>query len=140
VAFAIGSLAGLRPGEVLGLDWRDVDLASRRMNVRLQVQGGRLVKLKDDESRVVPLQKPLLPILALWRLRTGGDGALFKPTRYGGTSECKPAFMRQHTLRRHLALALASCSLPVLTWYQATRHTFASHWGLSGGSLEKLAK
>jgi hypothetical protein len=26
-----------------------------------------------------------------------------------------------------------------LTWYQATRHTFASHWVLSGGSLEKLA-
>ena len=27
-----------------------------------------------------------------------------------------------------------------LTWHQATRHTFASHWVLSGGSLEKLAK
>jgi integrase len=64
---------------------------------------------------------------------------LFKPTRYGGTSERKPSFMRQHTLPRHLSLALSACSLPSLTWYQATRHTFASHWVLSGGSLEKLA-
>ena len=56
------------------------------------------------------------------------------------TSTRDPAFMRQHTLRHHLALALASCSLPHLTWYGATRHTFTSHWVLSGGSLEKLAK
>lgn len=47
--------------------------------------------------------------------------------------------MRQHTLRHHLAKALDTCKLPSLTWYQATRHTFASHWVLSGGSLEKLA-
>jgi hypothetical protein len=77
---------------------------------------------------------------ASWRLRTGGEGALFRPTRYGGTSERKPAFMRQHTLRRHLALALASSALPPLTWYQATRHSYASQMVLAGGSLEKLAK
>src|SRR5216684_855868 len=49
--------------------------------------------------------------------------------------------MRQHTLRRHLPLALSACQATSssLTWYQATRHTFASHWVLSGGSLEKLA-
>ena len=87
----------------------------------------------------MPIQKPLAPILASWKLRTGGEGLLFKPTRYGGTSKRKPAFVRQHTLRRHLSLALASCSLPFLTWYPATRHAFASHWVLSGGSLEKLA-
>jgi integrase len=145
VAFAIGALAGLRPGEILGLDWRDVDLSSRRMNVRLQVQGGRLVSLKDDESRVVPIQRALLPILSTWKLRSGGEGSLFKPTcsNRGGRPSRPPTFMRQHTLRRHLALALAGCqpSRPsTLTWYQATRHTFASHWVLSGGSLEKLAK
>ena len=27
---------------------------------------------------------------------------------------------------------------PGLRWYQATRHTFASNWVLSGGSIEKL--
>ena len=101
-------------------------------------------ELKDDESRVVPLQKPLLPILSAWKLRTGGEGLLFKPTcsTRGGRPDRPPTFMRQHTLRRHLALALASCELSrhsSLTWYQATRHSFASHWVLSGGSLEKLA-
>lgn len=88
------------------------------------------------------MQKPLLPILTSWKIRTGGEGLLFRPTctTRGGTEERPPTFMRQHTLRRHLSVALASCSLPFLTWYQATRHTFASQWVLSGGSLEKLAR
>jgi len=77
-----------------------------------------------------------------WRLKTGGEGLLFRPTcaTRGGTQQHRPTFMRQHTLRRHLSLTLASYSLPFLTWYQATRHTFASHWVLSGGSLEKQAR
>jgi integrase len=25
-----------------------------------------------------------------------------------------------------------------MTWYQATRHTFASHWVMQGGAIEKL--
>jgi len=46
--------------------------------------------------------------------------------------------MRPHTLHRHLAKALAACGLSALTWYQTTRHTFASQWVLAGGSIEKL--
>ena len=84
VAFGIGALAGLRRGEVVGLEWRDIDLAARRMNVRRQVQNGRRARLKDDDNRVVPLQKPRLPILASWKLRTGGEGLLFRPTWCGG--------------------------------------------------------
>ena len=35
---------------------------------------------------------------------------------------------------------LARRELPALTWYQATRHTFASQFVLAGGSIEKLSK
>jgi hypothetical protein len=31
------------------------------------------------------------------------------------------------------------CGLRRLTWYQATRHTFASQWVLNDRSIEKLA-
>lgn len=47
--------------------------------------------------------------------------------------------MRPTTLYRHLVEALDECNLSDLTWYQATRHTFASQWVLGGGSIEKLA-
>jgi integrase len=140
VAFAIGAFGGLRTAEVLGLDWKDVNLAATRIHVRHQVNDGRLAVLKDDESRIVPILRPLAPILAAWKLRTGGEGLLFKPacpTR-GGREGRPPSFMRPHTLHRHLARALAACELSTLTWYQATRHTFASQWVLAGGSIEKL--
>jgi integrase len=142
VAFAVGALAGLRTGEVLGLVWRDVDLANRRIYVRQQVHEGRLGPLKDDESRVVLILKPLAPILGEYKLATGGEGLLFPP-RYpkrGGRLDTPPAFTRPHTLWRHLAKALEACQLPALTWYQATRHTFASQFVLGGGSIEKLSK
>lgn len=142
VAFAVGALAGLRTGEVLGLDWRDVDLANRRIYVRQQVHDGKIGPLKDDESRVVPILKPLASILAEWKLAKGGVGRLFPacyPAR-GGRPGSPAAFTRPHTLWRHLAKALTACELPPLTWYQATRHTFASQFILGGGSIEKLSK
>lgn len=142
VAFAVGALAGLRTGEVLGLDWRDVDLATKRILVRQQVRHGRVGPLKDDESRLMPILSPLAPILAEWKLKTGGVGLLFTPACEGrGGRPGRPAtFVQVHTLHRHLKLALAKCRIDALTWYQATRHTFASQFVLSGGSIEKLSK
>jgi len=142
VAFAVGALAGLRTGEVLGLSWQDVDLANRRIHVTQQVKDGRLAPLKDDDPRIVPLQNALAPILARWKLKTGGEGMLFVPTcpKRGGTAKRSSTFMRAHSLRSNLAKALKTCKLPSISWYQATRHTFASLWVMEGHSLEKLSK
>src|SRR5262249_39010562 len=70
----------------------------------------------------------------------GGEGLLFTPTcpTRGGRPGQAPSFMRPHTPHRHLAKSLAGCGLSALTWYQATRHTFASQWVLARGSIEKL--
>jgi hypothetical protein len=38
------------------------------------------------------------------------------------------------------AESFKTCGLPALTWYQATRHTFASQFVLGSGSIEKLSK
>src|SRR6266851_2000169 len=99
--------------------------------------GGALAGLADS--------KRPLPILTTWKLRSGGEGLLFRPTcsKRGGSNNRAPTFMRQHTLRRHLALALASCQpsrLSTLTWYQATRHNLREPLGLEWRVTEKLAK
>lgn len=47
-------------------------------------------------------------------------------------------FLDGHTIRKHLKAALERLALPKPTWYEATRHTFASYWVLAGNSLEKL--
>lgn len=114
---------------MLALRRFDVDLATRRIHVREAV-GGRL---KDDESRVVPIQDALHPVLAAWRLKRGAEGTVVPPMRSDGE------FCDDHRLRAHLRKVLEeTVKIGPLTWYQATRHTFASQWVMGGQSMEKL--
>jgi integrase len=128
LAFALGALAGLRNGEVLALRWQHVDLGARRIHVRESVEG----PLKDIDSRIVPIQDALYPLLAEQRLRSKGEGRVVRAMRADGE------FLDGHTIRAHLKDALEELKLPAVTWYQATRHTFASQWVLAGNSIEKL--
>jgi integrase len=130
IAYALGVLAGLRTGEIFALKWLHVDLAARRIHVRESVKG----PLKDKDSRVVPILDPLLPILAEWKLKSGGDGLVIPPLRSDGKKidKATPGNFLRPVLK---ALDLAR---PGLGWYEATRHTFASQWVMAGGSIEKL--
>lgn len=160
VAFAVGALAGLRTGEVIALEWGDVDLAARRIHVQRQARHGKVGPTKNGKSRIVPLQAALLPILNEWKLKTGGVGLLVKPVGRGGRKGRPPRFVQIRTLHDGLADAMPKETKPpraraatdgaakkkkkrapkksALTWYQATRHTFASQWVLGGGSIEQL--
>lgn len=102
--------------------------ATRRIHVRESVKG----PLKDDESRVAPILDGLYPILSAWKLKTGGLGAVVHAMRNDG------AFCDDHTLRAYIETALEKLKLPNMTWYQATRHTFASQWVMGSGAIEKL--
>jgi integrase len=143
VMFAVGALAGLRTGEVIALSWSDIDIAARRMQVRRQARHGKLGPLKDSEGRTVPLQTALVPILSEWKLATGGQGAMFPPTAKGrGRAAALGAqqFIKDSTLNTQLRTALTACEIPELTWYGATRHSYASQWVIGGGSIETLSK
>lgn len=142
VAYAVGALAGLRPGEIVALDWSSVDLEARLLRVRCQARHGRLGPVKDDEARDVPIQDALVPILSAWELRTGGTGLVTPPAVAGRGRRSKTghAYLKNATLNGNVREALKACKLPEMSWYCATRHTYASQWVLAGGSLEKLAK
>lgn len=130
IAYAVGALAGLRTGEVFALKWSHIDLATRRIHVRESVKG----PLKDKESRMTPILDPLLPALTAWKLKSGGGGLVVPPLRSDGSHIHKET--RGEALRealKHLGLERDG-----LGWYEATRHTFASQWVISGGSIEKL--
>jgi integrase len=144
VIFAVGCMAGLRVGEILGLHWEDVNLEERRIRVHQQAQNGRLTCTKTGDARLVPISSSLAPVLTQWKLRTGGKGLMFTPSRpnRGGRPDLgsAPTFVRPHTVHAALATALEDCKLPPMTLYQCTRHTYASHFVMAGGSLELLAK
>jgi integrase len=129
VMFDVGVFAGLRTGEIQALEAGDVDLGRRRIRVVRSVDG----PLKNNHMREVPILDALVGPLRQWLVGHPGEGVLFPPTRRRGR------YMRKHTLYRHLREALAACELPVeMTWYQCTRHTFASHWVMDGRPIEKL--
>ena len=142
VMFAVATYAGLRPGEVKALAWPDIDLEGRSISVSRQVVRGALRSL-STAGRAVPMPDPLVPILTSWRAACSGDGFAFPSvvrSRGGRSQAADPLVTNDHTLLVHLDRAQATLGLRRLTWYQATRHTFASRWALAGGSLEELAR
>ena len=133
VVLAVGAMAGLRCAEIYGLDWQDVNLEARTMRVHQQVRNGRIIpSTKTGKARLVPISDSLFPVLAEWRLKTGGQGMVFK-------GDLGP-YIVGRTVGEHFKKALAACGLPKLTVYQCTRHSYASLWVMNGGSLELLAK
>jgi integrase len=134
LAYAIGSMGGLRTGEILALRWEHVDLATRRIHVRESIGG----PLKDNDSRMVPIADSLLPLLRAWHLRSGGKGNVVPPMRGGTRKHLDPHTVGKEFKKALAKLASAGAALPALSWYQATRHTFASQWVLAGGAIEKL--
>lgn len=131
--FAVGVFAGLRTGEVLALSWDDIDLEKRIIHVQRSVGG----PLKDKESRLVPVNDTLLGVLRERRRRSfSGKGLLGKP----GPAGIPGTHKKEHTLGAHIREALATAKLPHATWYQCTRHTFASHWIMDGRPIAKLAQ
>ena len=130
VMFDIGVFGGLRPGEIRALDVSDLDLDRRRIHVKRSVKG----PVKNNQSRQVPILDALLPLVRVYLAAHTGKGLLFPPT--SGRGE----FIREHTLHKHIRKALKEANLPeTFTWYQCTRHTFASHWVMDGRPIEKLS-
>jgi integrase len=141
IIYAIGVCAGLRTGEILALEWDALDLEEPRLDVRWQIQDGEKVTPKDREARILrgAFLRPLLPILKAWRLETGGRGLLFKPLRGARLSA---SFLTPHRIYEPFHPALRELGLPSLEpkpFYQATRHSFASHWVRAGHPLGALA-
>ena len=133
--FAVGALTGMRPGEVIGMEWGDVDLDARRILVQRQVRHGKVGPTKSNKPRLVPLIEPLAKILAEWRLATGGAGLVFKPlTPWRQRSR----FIKDSSMRDALHDALEACELPKMTWYSCSRHTFGAQHVMGGGSFGVL--
>ena len=131
--FAVGVFGGLRKNEILGLRWSDIDLRRRRILVQRQKVHGKneTGPLKDNESRVVPINDTLLKVLKDWKLR-GPRGRLVFRSRIG-------TMVDDHTPGMHLDAAFEELpKIKRITWYQATRHSFASHWVMDGRPIEKL--
>ena len=151
-AFVLLLVLGLRRGELLGLAWRDVDLASRELQVAWQLQRvqGRLLRRQvKTSSSEAPLPLPEICVAALehrrlqqlaWRESAGpawDESGLVVTTRYGRPfdprnfnryflARCEKSGVRAinvHTTRRTCASLLVALDVHPRVAMQILRHS-----------------
>ena len=133
VHFAVRT--GLRKGELFGLRWRDLDLDSGRLDVLRSYR----TTPKSDKPRHLRLPADVLPILREWQSecpRTP-EGLVFpRQTRDGVWG-----MPRSTTFMGGLPELMAAAGLrPLARAWHALRHTFASHYIMSGGNILTLQR
>lgn len=138
-AFALATFAGLRTGEVLGLQWHLVDLVRGSIEVRQQAVDRSLVVLKTRGSRAtLPTATPLLAFLRAYRetWQPNEAGLLFAHAdgRAWTGAELRAALHEllerlgiprkgMHAFRHACALAMADASVNPETMRRALRHS-----------------
>lgn len=152
---AVSLLGGLRQGEALGLQWRDIDASGRVLQVRRALQrepvaGDRrrrafvMVEPKSRTSRRrVPINDRLAGILTIHRERETAKRAALGLDLVGDDDyvftapDCQP--IEPTALTRRLAKRLSDAGLPVRTWHDL-RHGFASRLADSGVDLLVISR
>ncbi|MGD8718575.1 MAG: site-specific integrase [Candidatus Zixiibacteriota bacterium] len=108
---------GMRIGEILALEWADVDLKRRQL---------RIVDSKNNDSRVVPINEILYNALRSIR---GRDGKVFLSSRGKPYQSIRTAFAR----------ALKEAGIDDFTFHDL-RHTFASWLAMEGVPTSTIGK
>ncbi len=71
---------GLRVGETMLLEWRDLDVAAARLTIRPEIT-------KNNKGRIIPISPYLIEEVSAWGVRTG---YIVPCGRRGGTRERQP--------------------------------------------------
>lgn len=126
----LGGDAGLRCGEMMALEWRDIDLAERRLCVSRSEWKGQVTAPKGGRFRFVPLTQRLVDSLSgVERL---GPGRVLRDGE--GHSLTQRAI--QGLMLRSSRVADVPAGVHIL------RHTFCSHLAMRGApgiSVQALA-
>ena len=157
--FVLGLLTGLRPGELLGLLWEDVEMPDAErdnptgegmLRVRRALSETKKHGLvprdntKTSRHRVVSLIPEAVAVLRAHRARQAEDELRYKglredlglvfPNSVGGHMS------NGNLSQRHFKPILKKAGLPKEIRFYDLRHTFATLWVESGERLEVLQK
>jgi integrase len=126
----LGGEAGLRCGEMIALEWADIDLAKRQLCVRRSDWNGQVGTPKGGRQRYVPLTRRLTAALAEYRhLRS----------KRVFCQDDRTPFTRQIVQGR---MKLAARRANVRRGVHILRHTFCSHLSMRGAppkAIQELA-
>ena len=140
VAVLLAVDAGLRAGEVAGVQWQDVNFQLGRLKVVRQLQDGRELPPKWGSVRVVPLTQRLTAALKAHR-SLNGPWVLQTGKTVRGRTSLEPWSKETLRWRGVRIYRLASLPKPGKPWH-CLRHTFCSHLAMRGvpaRSIQELA-
>ena len=126
----LGGEAGLRCGEMVALQWEDVDFSEMRVSVRHSDWRGQLTTPKNGRVRYVPLTRRLLAALRDYRR--------FGTARVLSRDDGRP--LNRQAAWNRVRRAVRQANLP--TGVHILRHTFCSHLamrGAPGKAIQELA-
>ena len=137
VIIALGVFAGLRIGEIFGLQWSDVDFNNQTLFIQRQFSTGTIGPVKTSQSMgVIPIWIPLVKMLKEWKLQCASPVWLF-PGQHD--KPMRPERWRQlqwtKIKREH--------GLPVDLRFHDLRHTFATlllSQGADKGDVQQLMR
>jgi integrase len=127
-AVLLGGDAGLRAGEVIGLELPDVSRANNRITVERQVWRGVADTPKGGRGRVVPMTADLAAALAAVR-HLRGSRVLVQDD---GTE------LTTKVLRGWMKSAQRLAGLKPTGNFHILRHTFCSHLAMRGGAAKAI--
>lgn len=127
---------GLRFGELIGLQWEDVDLDRKMIHVKRSVVYGVEDSPKNNRTRAVPMCQDLVDYLSLQNRDTGRVFTLSKGGpithgigRYALEKACRNAKLRQigwHALRHSFASQLTMKAIPMRVIQELLGHSTIS--------------
>lgn len=133
----LGLCFGLRKGEILGLDWQDIDFKNRMIHITKTFTKGNddVTPPKTPKSRRdLPMSNTayvLLKELRSWGRVTRAMGPILK-NKAGNRLSHNTAYRRIKSFREEH-------DLPNIT-PSSLRHSFATAWVLTGGNVASLSK
>ncbi|MCH9687649.1 MAG: site-specific integrase [Deltaproteobacteria bacterium] len=123
----LGGEAGLRCGEMIALQWGDIDLRAGKLTVERQVWRGHEGPPKGGRARVLPLAPRLRKALSTYR-HVDGPNILWSSSRRPPCAKTVHGWLN----KAERAANLAENSPHML------RHTFCSHLAMNGVSIREM--
>lgn len=115
--------AGLRRGEIMGLQWRDIDLGGQSLHVQRSLVGGVLDSPKSGRSRTIPMTPSL--VVALQALPRKGEFVLVG---------MKGKHVSTKWMYNQMKCISEKCPIKIKGKLHTLRHTFCSHLAMHGVS------
>jgi integrase len=110
--YFILTMDGLRAGEVLGLQWRDIDLDGRLLHVRRSAWYGKVQTTKSKASEtVLPIPQPLIDVLKEYRTQWKPNPQRFLFVTRNGRPPSSNKVVEYHLWTILDALGIPRCGL-----------------------------